>query len=383
MDKQKICYVDDADANLALIKEIFSAEFEIFTIDNAVSAVDKISDIGPDLILLDVNMPGVDGYQICKTIREQNQFKNTPIVFLTSRKGLEDRLMGFEAGGDAYITKPFDIKELRYIVKSQLSHYHQFKEMEVKADSASEMVWTMMKSSSEIGEVVQYARNLSKVQDAEALATKTFDTFSQFCLKSALSLKFDGGEQMKRCDGQLLTPIEKELMDLAYRGGRISNVGRKFIFCGEKSIFLIKNMPIEDDELTGRLRDHVAIMLESCDSCVELINYRQQERNVNEKCADSTQHTIVNELERIKLLFDGFTKQKVKTFENLEIKIEESFLYLGLNEEQEEQIMSLIEDARLDLEQFENSGTIMQKALDKATNSLMTLRTRLKQSVPG
>jgi len=74
----------------------------------------------PDLIVLDIHLPDIDGYEVCLRLRSQRRTENTPIVFLTERRERMDRLTGLEMGAVDYITKPFDVQELRYRVRNIL-----------------------------------------------------------------------------------------------------------------------------------------------------------------------------------------------------------------------------------------------------------------------
>lgn len=89
-----------------------SNEFNVFSHSNGDDLLTKLSTVRPSLILLDVNMPGVDGYTLCSEIREQNPDLKCAIAFLTASKGQEDVLLARQVGGDYFITKPFTLKSL-------------------------------------------------------------------------------------------------------------------------------------------------------------------------------------------------------------------------------------------------------------------------------
>lgn len=110
-DKERILVVDD-EANLALgVSENLEMEgYETGIARDGVEALARIRDGHWDLVLLDVMMPGKDGLSVCLELREEGN--RVPILFLTARGGLNDRLAGLEAGGDDYLAKPFALKEL-------------------------------------------------------------------------------------------------------------------------------------------------------------------------------------------------------------------------------------------------------------------------------
>lgn len=105
----KILVVDDDRDLLKMLNSYFSLKsYTVITAENGWSALEKLK-TNPDIILLDVNMPGMDGIEVCKRIRGK---VTCPIIFLTARVEEEDRVIGLLSGGDDYILKPFSLKEL-------------------------------------------------------------------------------------------------------------------------------------------------------------------------------------------------------------------------------------------------------------------------------
>ena len=105
----KLLFVDDDKALLKMLENYFRLRgYSILLADDGLTALEKIED-NPDLILLDINMPRMDGIELCMKIRE---FVSCPILFLTARVEEQDRINGLLSGGDDYIVKPFSLKEL-------------------------------------------------------------------------------------------------------------------------------------------------------------------------------------------------------------------------------------------------------------------------------
>lgn len=114
---KKILAVDDEPGILQLLKDYFEIQgYEVIEAANGVEVFEKLTQ-QPDLILLDVNLPGIDGFEICKMIRDH---VSCPILFLTAKVEEEDRIRGFHLGGDDYILKPFSIDELGARVEAHL-----------------------------------------------------------------------------------------------------------------------------------------------------------------------------------------------------------------------------------------------------------------------
>lgn len=113
----KILVIDDEEGIVSLLKDFFELEgFLVYTAYDGEEALEKVN-LKPDIILLDINMPGMDGMEVCKRIRN---FVNCPIVFLTAKVEENDRINGLMAGGDDYILKPFSMDELNARVKAHL-----------------------------------------------------------------------------------------------------------------------------------------------------------------------------------------------------------------------------------------------------------------------
>ncbi len=95
-------------------------QFQVLTASNANQAWELIQNDPPNLIVSDIMMPQVDGYEFLRKLREDSRFKSLPVVFLTARGMTSDRIEGYKAGCDAYLSKPFDPEELEVIVKNLL-----------------------------------------------------------------------------------------------------------------------------------------------------------------------------------------------------------------------------------------------------------------------
>lgn len=114
-----ILIVDDTPENIDILVELLE-DFDKKIAINGVDALETAFEDPPDLILLDIMMPEMDGYEVCVKLRQSEKTKDVPIIFLTAKTEKEDIIKGFEAGGQDYITKPFDARELLERVKTQL-----------------------------------------------------------------------------------------------------------------------------------------------------------------------------------------------------------------------------------------------------------------------
>ncbi len=122
-NKQKILIVDD-DENIAELISLYLTKecFDTMSVGDGESALSAFDTYHPDLILLDLMLPGIDGYQVCREIRAKS---NVPIIMLSAKGEVFDKVLGLELGADDYIMKPFDSKELVARVKAVLRRYQE------------------------------------------------------------------------------------------------------------------------------------------------------------------------------------------------------------------------------------------------------------------
>lgn len=125
----KILIADDESEMVQMLERFLNRNgYEICTAYSGKEAIAAIKAV-PDLILLDINMPDMDGISVCKTIRDQ---VNVPILFLTAKDQEADKIEGFTAGGDDYITKPFSLAELKVRIEAHLRREHREKNIQRK-----------------------------------------------------------------------------------------------------------------------------------------------------------------------------------------------------------------------------------------------------------
>lgn len=113
-----ILAVDDEPLNLMILKELFEDEHDITLAESGEEAMDKLENAVPDVVLLDVMMPGIDGIEVCKRIRSNPKFEKVKVVMVSGKAMESDIQRGLDAGADHYISKPFDMMELMEIVEA-------------------------------------------------------------------------------------------------------------------------------------------------------------------------------------------------------------------------------------------------------------------------
>ena len=117
----RILVVDDLPLNIEFLEESLTAHgFEVFSASDGEEALKRIVEVEPDLLLLDLSMPKLDGIGVLKVIRGDEEFRDLPVILLTARREQENKVEGLDAGADDYITKPFYIDEVVARIRSLL-----------------------------------------------------------------------------------------------------------------------------------------------------------------------------------------------------------------------------------------------------------------------
>jgi len=133
-DDAKIMVVDDDEIVARTIERTLRAGgFQVVVVHSGVEALRAARRNPPDLMVLDVLMPGMDGYEVCRQVREDPLLRDLPVLFLTAKGKEEDRIAGLQAGADDYIGKPFNLDELYLRVRAILRRTRRFEESETPA----------------------------------------------------------------------------------------------------------------------------------------------------------------------------------------------------------------------------------------------------------
>ena len=120
LSESRVLIVDDAKTNIDILVEALRDEYKLSVALDGASALRSVEKSQPDLVLLDIVMPGIDGYEVCRQLRAQESTRELPIMFLSSLEDVRDKTRGFEVGGNDYLTKPFEILEVKARVRSLL-----------------------------------------------------------------------------------------------------------------------------------------------------------------------------------------------------------------------------------------------------------------------
>jgi adenylate cyclase len=216
-----ILVVDDKIENIRFLSDFLSEKgYNVRKAINGKGALIAAKTVTPDLILLDINMPGMGGYEVCQELKQNPQTCSIPIIFLSAGDGIDHKLQAFEVGGVDYITKPFQLEEILVRIQTQLKIQSLQKNLQVRNEQLQQTVTALQKTQAALASSEAELRALFKgmtelviVFDAEGRALKRADT------NTLLLFPYDG-EQLgkslheifpKKTADILLSAIQKTL----------------------------------------------------------------------------------------------------------------------------------------------------------------------------
>ena len=152
----KILVIDDDKITHAFIKRALAAKFELTDFYSGEQAIAHVDKCMADVILLDVEMPGLNGYEVCEILRQNPHTAETPIIFLSGRCDLRDRMLGFEAGADDYIVKPFHVDELQAKINVLIQYRQRRHELALQVEEARKVAFIAISNSSDLGRAINF-----------------------------------------------------------------------------------------------------------------------------------------------------------------------------------------------------------------------------------
>lgn len=117
-----VMVIDDDDEIRDTLQAALKKDYEVVCLESGEEAPDLIESFKPELLILDINMPGSDGFEVCAAVRARAKSRNLPVLFMTARKDDASFLRSLQVGGDSYITKPFEIPALQDRIAYLLKH---------------------------------------------------------------------------------------------------------------------------------------------------------------------------------------------------------------------------------------------------------------------
>jgi diguanylate cyclase (GGDEF)-like protein len=258
---KKILIVDDTPANITILGDLLKDKYEIIVATEGESAIEIARNALPDLILLDIMMPGIDGYSVCRTLKQIEETSHIPVIFITARNDTNSIVEGFEAGGIDYIAKPFNPLELNARIKNQMELLKAREQLETYAESLELISQRLLKKTLELNESVRtdYLTGLAtrlhvmeKINEEVSRVNRSRSTFAVIIADIDYFKKINDTFGHK-CGDIVLCTIAKIMKEAIRAHDVLSRWG------GEEFLFLL---PETDEEGAAKLAEKIRRTIE-------------------------------------------------------------------------------------------------------------------------
>lgn len=343
LDKRTILIVDDDEVMRALIGEAISDCYRILGAANGEECLQLAAQKHPDLILLDVEMPGLDGYETCHRLKADTDLGSIPVMFVSAHDEIEARLRGYEAGADDYIVKPLEMRELRAKISGLFSRVGERTQLREMASYASKTAMTAMCSMGEIGSLLQTMQAFNACTTYPALVDTTLQGLVAYGLDGAVQLRSPQGSLTRTTHGDA-NALEASVIGHMAGMERILQYRNRLSITYPNVSLLVSNLPTDDPDRCGRLRDHLAVLVESAEVRATSLIADAQTRQRSERISASVQHITraLHDIDQDQRRSRAATNQAIQ---DMTTKLERAYVQLALTEKQEEFLARIASDS--------------------------------------
>lgn len=337
---QSILVVDDHQDNRDLLQDIFEDDYDIAQAENGTACLKYCDENKPDLILLDVNMPDLDGFEVCRRLKANPETGLIPVVFVTALASAQDRIAGYEVGAEDYIIKPFNDEIIMEIVSKVLDRQSQMANFEKQNKEAMNTAFQAMASSAELGGIIQFLQASFTYKSSQALASGLLEALANFGLNSCVNIRTGYRDEYFGCEQGSMEA--KVLMNFRDRD-RLLDFGARTLVNGKNISVLVKNMPLDKQDLYGRIKDHLTVLISGSEACVKSL---ETEHQLEEERRSGIQSVVLRSHEELQRISGLIRQQEVATnnvIQSLNEKFEHIVFGLGLEEDQEQTILSALD----------------------------------------
>ena len=364
-----VLIVDDSPEDIRLLLDELKEEYSVTAAISANAAYASLEKHVPDIIILDINLPDENGYDVCRRLKADSKTKDVEVVFLSANETTEQIMLGYDAGAFDYVVKPYSAEALKLKISKTLTAHKERLSLASAADSAVKTAMAALADSGDLGVVVRFMRESFAADRPDLLASKVIECISNYQLDGSVLLKRAGVYEIFSTSGQVTT-IEEELLNrLLEMDQPILEKERRLFVAQRNMALVIKRLP-DDAGKRGRLRDYLTILCEGVNARLDAITESMKSNVKRELSIRGLVVEAENSLREILELQLNHKKTSMKILDDMVHGVEQSFFPMGLTDTQEEQLLNLLhEGVEKALDHFEH-GLHIDEKVKKIIHSL-------------
>lgn len=341
---QKVLVIDDDKITHSFIKRALKQQYTLIHAYDGEQGIKSCLDLNPDMILLDVEMPGKNGYEVCEILKSNENTQNIPVIFLSGNSSINNIMLGFEAGADDYIVKPFQAQALlakllvigRY--KTHQTALHQ------QIEAAHKTAHTAISGTGDLGQALHFIELCYNVSSIDEIAQALFRVTNNLQLKCALIIQSFEYDNFYSSEKSEVPPLEQELLQLLKNENRFYDFGCRTQINYSNISLLIKNMPLDNMERYGQIKDILPTMLAAADSKINQLNtlhvIDKNTKNINQSFS-----MISSALNVIKKSINSSHNGNTKIMRGMLTDLDRYLPTMGLESDQEQYILDRVDEA--------------------------------------
>lgn len=358
MDAIDVLAIDDDKLVHKIIRKSLEGEgFSVRSAFDGESGLEAAHKQAPHIILLDVEMPGMNGYQVCERLAEDPAFSHVPIVFLSSHSSIEERMRGYDVGADDYLVKPFETDNLLARMRVLLRYANEQKTLHAQVSLAQNTAMQALSSTSELGQAMSFMEKSLSFQNIEEAAEQLLSVTGGLGLDCRLMITMHQQAHWYPSEDKV-SPLEKELIEMSDRQQRILDFGASTLVNYPVVSILTTNMPLEDPDRYGRIKDLLPLLLSGMSAKI----YALETQEALQQHAEQLNTSITNIRSSLYHLGTNVLSSKQassETLQNMVHKLQDDLLRMGLAEDEEQLIIERIdESAEHAIEQLDTANEL-------------------------
>lgn len=288
----KLAIVDDNAVQRRLLSAMLEKAHSVTVFESGEALLEALrteAESAFDLVLLDIEMSGIDGYETCRRLRKLERQPDTPVIFVSAHDAAPERVAAYQAGGDDFVVKPVSVRELQHKVDIVLQHRAEVSSLSDQSRLARQVAFTAMTSMGELGVLMEFMRRAASSTDNGAIADALLAALEAYGLQGAAQVRGASGT-LERVSQQQAAPLQAAVMASLRDIGRVFILGSRGIVNYTHVSLLVNNLPADDAERLGRLRDNLTLLTEAAETRLAAL---AAESTVDSLQADAA-HTLVS-----------------------------------------------------------------------------------------
>ncbi len=364
-NKAKVMVVDDDDISQALIGGILEEAFELSFASSGEECLALLKTTPIDVVLLDVNMPGMDGLEVCQRIKMSEKHQSMPIIFVSASDSKEEIIAGYEVGADDYITKPLHHDAL--LARVEMNALQARTKSHIQSSLTDTSPGSINRQFIN-SPVFQFIDSSSQATTLEGLASAIFEITTHMELSCLAQIKTPTDNCYFSDDG-VIKPIEPNIIQQMETQGRCCSFGQRLIINYPEISFFVRNMPINDELRNVQIKEALLHVVRLADSRLESI---QQKNSLEEKCNQLKQrmHSSAEALRFIHHDFQRHGKTVDHVLDSISTDILGNLESLHLTHEQEDFLTQTLRKKMENLLELNNKSLQIEESMQSFIEEL-------------